>query len=137
MERVLFPNGKVLLIGSLLDLEMITRLTDFLEEKMDVFAWSLSDMHGIDPEIAIHELNVDPSFQPIRQRKRPIKEIKLATATTELQRLLDIGFIREVQYPDWLADIPSPESKFKVAHMRRFHRHSQGMPEGQLSPHSH
>jgi hypothetical protein len=32
-------------------------------------------------------------------------EEKVKAAKSEVQRLLDVGFIREVKYPQWLANI--------------------------------
>ena len=62
-------------------------------------------MPGIDPSIIVHKLNVSPSSPPIRQRKRVfIQEIDKAIAE-KVQTLLDADFIREVYYPDWLANV--------------------------------
>ena len=62
-------------------------------------------MPGIDPSIIVHKLNVSPSSPPIRQRKRVfIQEIDKAIAE-KVQKLLDADFIREVYYPDWLANV--------------------------------
>ena len=36
----------------------------FLLQNMDVFAWSLYEVPGIDLEFIVHELIVDPSFPP-------------------------------------------------------------------------
>ncbi|KAL2226354.1 UNVERIFIED_CONTAM: hypothetical protein Sindi_1994100 [Sesamum indicum] len=37
----------------------------FLRENMDMFAWSPSDFIGIDPEVIVHHLNVDPMSRPV------------------------------------------------------------------------
>ncbi|KAJ9547608.1 hypothetical protein OSB04_020151 [Centaurea solstitialis] len=37
---------------------------------IDCFAWSHEDMAGIDPDIISHKLNVDPTFKPIKQKRR-------------------------------------------------------------------
>ncbi|KAJ9565054.1 hypothetical protein OSB04_001020 [Centaurea solstitialis] len=39
-------------------------------EHSDCFAWSHEDMVGIDPDIISHKLNVDPSFKPVKQKRR-------------------------------------------------------------------
>ncbi|KAL0444521.1 UNVERIFIED_CONTAM: Retrovirus-related Pol polyprotein from transposon opus [Sesamum latifolium] len=39
----------------------------------DVFAWIASDLIGINPSITVHSLNVDPTFPPIKQKKRHFK----------------------------------------------------------------
>ena len=36
----------------------------FLEDNIDVFAWSTYDVLGIDPEFICHQLNVNPEVTP-------------------------------------------------------------------------
>ncbi|KAL0445764.1 UNVERIFIED_CONTAM: hypothetical protein Slati_1704300 [Sesamum latifolium] len=33
-----------------------------LQRNIDVFAWTLQDLEGIDPEVITHHLNIDPSW---------------------------------------------------------------------------
>lgn len=53
----------------------------------------------------VHELNVDPSDKPAKQKKRPFSAEKNAAIAEEVQKLLDAGFIEECQYPEWLANV--------------------------------
>ena len=62
-------------------------------------------MPGIDPSIIVHKLNVSPSSPPIRQRKRVFTQERDKAITEEVQKLLNADFIREVYYPDWLANV--------------------------------
>ena len=39
-------------------------LVKFLEDNIDVFAWSTYDVHEIDPEFICHWLNVNPEVIP-------------------------------------------------------------------------
>ena len=80
-------------------------LTTFLKENQDVFAWSHKDMLGIEPSIIVHRLNVSPSSLPIRQRKRVFVQERDKAIAKEVQKLLDVDFIREVYYPNWLANM--------------------------------
>ena len=57
-------------IGMTLSPEMRTRLIQFLKENIDVFAWSHEDMPGIAPEVIQHQLNVDPEWKPVQQKRR-------------------------------------------------------------------
>ncbi|XP_013614472.1 PREDICTED: RNA-directed DNA polymerase homolog [Brassica oleracea var. oleracea] len=61
-------------------------------------------MKGIDPAITSHELNVDPTFKPIRQKRRKLGPEWSKAVNEEVDRLLDAGFIAEVRYPKWLAN---------------------------------
>ena len=45
-------------------------LIQFLRKIIDVFAWIHEDMPRIDPSVITRQLNVYPSFKPIRQKKR-------------------------------------------------------------------
>ena len=37
-----------------------------IREYIDVFAWSYEDMPGLDPEIAMHRLNIKPDAKPVK-----------------------------------------------------------------------
>ena len=62
-------------------------------------------MPGIDPLIIVHKLNVSPSFPPIRQKKRVFAQERDRAMAEEVRKLLEVDFIREVYYPDWLANV--------------------------------
>ena len=80
-------------------------LTTFLRDNQDVFAWSHEDMPRIDPSTIVHKLNVSPSFPLIRQKKRVFAQEQDKTIVEEVQKLLEADFIREVHYPNWLANV--------------------------------
>ena len=62
-------------------------------------------MTGIDPAIAVHRLQVDPDHPPVKQKRRKIAPERNRAVNEEIQKLLDIGSVREVHYPDWLANV--------------------------------
>ena len=76
----------------------------FLFNNKDVFAWSANDLCGVNRDVIEHSLNVDPSFRPRKQRLRKMSEDKAEGARNEVKRLLSAGVIREVKYPEWLAN---------------------------------
>ena len=80
-------------------------LAAFLRMNQDVFTWSHEDMPGIDPSVIVHRLNVNPASSPIRQKKRVFAQKRDKAITEEVRKLLEAGFIREVYYPDWLANV--------------------------------
>ena len=96
---------KTMRIGTTLSPEMRTRLIKFLKENLDVFAWSHEDMMGISPKIIQHKLNVNPERKPVQQRRRAFAPEQDQAVTEEVTKLLATGFIREVYYPDWLANV--------------------------------
>ena len=62
-------------------------------------------MPGIDPSIIVHKLNVLPSFPPIQQKKRVFALERDQAIAEEVRKLQEASFIREVYYPDWLANV--------------------------------
>jgi hypothetical protein len=77
----------------------------FLDKNSDVFAWSTLDLVGVSRDDIEHQLQVSPSARPKKQKLHKMAEEKVKIAKAEVQRLLDAGFIREVKYPQWLANI--------------------------------
>ena len=90
--------------GATLSGEVKEALVELLKRNKKSFAWSAADMPGIDPNIICHELNVDPSFKPVKQKGRKLGLERAKAVNDEVDKLLKIGSIREVQYPDWLAN---------------------------------
>ena len=62
-------------------------------------------MPDISPKIIQHKLNVDPERKPVQQRRRAFAPERDQAVRDEVARLLSTGFIREVYYPDWLANV--------------------------------
>jgi len=48
---------------------------------------------------------MDPSVRPVRQRRRKFNEEKRQVIRKETEKLLKVGHIREIQYPEWLANV--------------------------------
>ena len=80
-------------------------LIQFLRENIDVFAWSHEDIPAIDPSVITHHLNVYPSSKPVQQKKRFFAPERDNAIKEEVQKLTTMQFIREVYYPDWLANV--------------------------------
>jgi ribonuclease HI len=92
------------LLGSQLSDEQEKTLLRFLFNNKDVFAWIANDLCGVNRDVIEHSLNVDPSLRPRKQRLRKMSEDKAEGARNEVKRLLSAGVIREVTYPEWLAN---------------------------------
>ncbi|XP_058189286.1 uncharacterized protein LOC131306874 [Rhododendron vialii] len=52
-----------------------------------------------------HKLNVDPTVRPVKQKKRAIAPERNEAAAKEVDKLIQAESIREVLYPDWLANV--------------------------------
>jgi hypothetical protein len=92
-------------LGSDLVEDKKDRLLVFLYENQDVFAWSAKDLQGISRDLAQHNLNVAKGAKPRKQKLRKISVDRTEAAKAEVQRLLNAGIIRLVQYPEWLANV--------------------------------
>ena len=80
-------------------------LAGFLRMNQDVFAWSHEDMPKIDPSVIVHRLKVNPASSPIRSKKWVFAQERDKAIEEEVRKLLEAGFILEVYYPDWLANV--------------------------------
>jgi len=84
---------------------MKKEIISFLKDNLDVFTWSHEDMLGIPTNIIQHRLNVDPERQPIQQRRRVFTPERNKAIMDKVNKLLATNFIREVYYPEWLANV--------------------------------
>ncbi|GAA0163157.1 hypothetical protein LIER_39535 [Lithospermum erythrorhizon] len=74
-------------------------------------------MPGVDPDVALHRLHVDPLFVPLKQRKRTFSEEKNVAIREEVANLLKTGAIRELQFSSWIADVvlvKKPNNKWQM-----------------------
>ena len=58
-----------------------------------------------DPTIITHRLNVNPSFKPVKQKRRSFAPERQKAINEEVGKLLQGGAIREVEYLEWLANV--------------------------------
>ena len=92
-------------IGSKFAEDLRSLHTHFLRQNKDVFAWKHADMGGISPVIITHRLNVSPSFKSVKQKRRSFAPERKKAINEEVGKLLQAGAIREVEYPEWLANV--------------------------------
>ncbi|GAU45610.1 hypothetical protein TSUD_301880 [Trifolium subterraneum] len=73
-----------------------------LRENVELFAWSATKMPGLDPEVACHQLTIDPRVVQRRRKQSPEKAEAARKAVTDL---LEANFIAEAQYTTWLSNV--------------------------------
>jgi len=61
-------------LGRLLSQEEQDEVAEVISRHLDAFAWSTSDMPGIDPDFLCHHLSMDATVRPVRQRRRKFNE---------------------------------------------------------------
>ena len=62
-------------------------------------------MTRINLDIVVHRHQVNPDHPPVKQKWRKFAPEHNKVVNEEVQKLLDIGSVREVHYPDWLANV--------------------------------
>ena len=108
LEEVMIDEsrpGRTTRMGTLANPMVRQNLASFLRMNQDVFTWSHEDMPGIDPSVIVHRLNFNSDSSPVRQKKRVFTQERDKAVAKEVRKLLEAGFIREVYYPDWLANV--------------------------------
>ena len=88
-----------------LPLQEREQLVELLRRNADVFAWDAYEAPGLDPKFICHHLNVNPSVTPKKQPPRCHSNEHVEAVKSEVIKLKQAGAIKEVFYPQWLANI--------------------------------
>ncbi|KAL0337680.1 UNVERIFIED_CONTAM: Transposon Tf2-12 polyprotein [Sesamum calycinum] len=62
-------------------------------------------MPGLDPKVAVHHLSVKKGARPVKQGQRRFRPELIPLIEGEVNKLIEVGFIREVKYPMWISSI--------------------------------
>ncbi|MCH79825.1 RNA-directed DNA polymerase (Reverse transcriptase) [Trifolium medium] len=92
-------------LGTALNPTEKEKILTILKNNIDLFAWKPSDMPGINESIITHKLSISPDIEPVSQRKMKIGKEMRTTIIEEVAKLKDAGFIEEIKYPSWLANV--------------------------------
>ena len=95
-------GGKIFKLVRLLSQEEQDEVAVVISRHLDAFAWSASNMPGIDPDFLCHHLTMDAKVRPVRQRRRKFNEERRLIVKEETKKLLSAEHIREIQYSGWL-----------------------------------
>ena len=79
-----------------LDPKVRSQSIEFLEINKDYFAWSYTDMSGIDPEVINYKLNMDSNHKPVCQKWRKFRVDRNQIVNEDVRWLLEAGFICEI-----------------------------------------
>ena len=96
--------GATFTIGAVLDPSQEEALVQFLRTNKDIFAWEPNQLVGVPREVIQHHLRVYPNVRPVKQRARRQSTEKQAFIVQETRKLEATGAVREVRYPEWLAN---------------------------------
>ena len=92
-------------IGAQLPLLEREQLVAFLRKNVDVFAWDAYETPRVDPNFICHHLNVNPSITLKRQPPRHPSREHAEAIRNEMTKLKQARAIKEVFYPQWLANM--------------------------------
>ncbi|XP_074374458.1 uncharacterized protein LOC141714862 [Apium graveolens] len=62
-------------------------------------------MPGLHESIAMHNLDINPNRKPVKQKRRNFAPERQKAIDEEVERLLKAGIIKEIKYPEWLANV--------------------------------
>ncbi|KAL0433546.1 UNVERIFIED_CONTAM: hypothetical protein Slati_2688900 [Sesamum latifolium] len=68
-------------------------------------------MPGLDRKVAVHHLSVKKGARPVKQGQRRFRSELIPLIETEVNKLIKVGFIREVKYPMWISSIVPVKKK--------------------------
>ena len=91
-------------VGSQLPQQEREELIEFLKQNIDVFAWNTYEAPRVDSEFICHHLNVNPLVTPKKQLPRHPSKEHAEAVREEVTKLKQAGAIKEVFYPEWLAN---------------------------------
>jgi len=97
-EWQLAGEGQNTRLGGSMTESEVQRVTKLLADNRDLFAWTAEDMPGVDQRVMSHRLSVCKEARPVDQKKRRMGEEKRIAAALEVQKLLEVGFIKEIHY---------------------------------------
>ena len=91
-------------VGARLPLHEKEQLVELLRRNVDMFAWDAYEAPGLDPKFICHHLNVNPLVTPKRQPPRRPSNEHVEAVKSEVTKLKQAGAIKQVFYPQWLAN---------------------------------
>ena len=77
----------------------------FLKRNIDMFVWSAYEAPRVDPNFIWHHLNVNSSIIPKKKPPRRSSKDYSNVVKDEVIKLKQTEAIKEVFYPEWLANI--------------------------------
>lgn len=109
LEEVDLSNGegprRPVFVSKTLDEEFKEKLIALLRVNADVFAWHYEKISGLDTTLVTHHMDVFPNSRAVKLTQRKYHPDLEGKIKEEIEKLRKAGFIRAIQYPEWLANI--------------------------------
>ena len=107
----------IVLLGKILTQEEQEQFFNLLKRYIQIFAWTYSDMLGLDLNLVVHNLVLEKDAKPIKQKLRKMHPKVALLVKEELQKLLDVGFITPIDYPTWVSNVVPVGKKIGGIHI--------------------
>ena len=110
-------------------------LIKFLRKNVDVFAWNAYEALGVDPTFICYHLNVNPSITLKKQPPWCSSKDHSNAVRDEVRKLKQARAIKEVFYPEWLANtvvVKKKNGKWRVC--ADFTDLNKAYPKNHFSP---
>ena len=106
LERVIIDADveRYFQVGVQLPPQEKEELLTFLRRNVDVFAWSAYQSPEVDPNFICHHLNVNLTVVPKKQPPGRSSKEHAEAVKEEMTKLKHAKAIKEVFYPEWLAN---------------------------------
>ncbi|KAI3456919.1 hypothetical protein Pfo_013582 [Paulownia fortunei] len=98
-------SSRPIYISALLAIDEERAYLKLLYKFKDVFAWSYKEMPGLDSKVAVYHLSVKKGARPVKQAQCQFRPELVPLIEAEVNKLIEVGFIREVKYPTWISSI--------------------------------
>ena len=98
-------NPKIIHFATSLSKDKKHEFVRFFLERQINFSWSYADMPRLDPELVLHHLPLKPGVEPVKQKLRKMHPQVALLVKEELKKLLDVGFIRPIDYVKWISNL--------------------------------
>ncbi|KAH9327185.1 hypothetical protein KI387_007363 [Taxus chinensis] len=96
---------RILKLGSSLTPEEVEIHTRILKEHQKAFIFNYKEMTGVTPHIMVHNLVTKSDAKPVKQKSRPMKPKVALMVKKEVIKILQVGFIKPVDYSQWVSNI--------------------------------
>ncbi|GKU96286.1 hypothetical protein SLEP1_g9534 [Rubroshorea leprosula] len=127
-------DPRPIFLSASLSLEEEVRYVQLLTEYKDVFAWSYKEMPGLDPKVVVHRLAMKHGVRPVKQSQQRFRPYLIPQIEAEVDKLIEAGFIWEVHYPSWIANIvPVHKKNGQLRVCVDFHDLNQACPKDDFS----
>ena len=105
MKEIKLTNGKTIKVGGEIPEQVKEKIERVLQNHSSTFATQASEIVEIVSTVVAHSLNIDPSIKPVIQKKQNFAVKRQKIIASEIAKLLEVGFVREVRHPKWLANV--------------------------------